>query len=202
MKLRIHISCLIICLFLLVATPATAQNATPHFGLEAGAAFGTFGSGTSLFSHSLAPSLTWDISKDFQFVAGTIFTTASMNGLMAPYSSGGGHALLGDQSTRMQSTTVYAFGVYHLNQQISITGGTWFERSHFDMHESFLNPFASQQNPKGMMLGLDYRVNENLRFGFEINASRGVSPFYPTSFQHSPFHGNFNSNRHFRHYGW
>ncbi len=201
MKLRIHISCLVFCVFLLVATPADAQNTTPHFGLELGTAFGTAGSGTSLFSHSLAPSISWGISKDFQFVAGTIFTSARMNGLMPHYGSSK-HALFGNQPTLMQSTTVYAFGVYHLNQRISISGGTWFERSHFDMHDSFLNPYATQQNPQGMMLGLDYRVNENLRVGFEINASRGVSPFYPTSFQHSPFYGNFNNHRSFRHYGW
>ena len=201
MKLRIYISCLVICLFLLVTTPADAQNTTPHFGLELGTSFGTAGAGTSLFSHSLAPSLSWDISKNFQFVAGTILTSARMNGLMSQYGSNG-HALFVNPSTVMQSTTVYAFGVYHLNQRLSITGGTWFERAHFDMQESFLNPYTSHQNPQGVMLGLDYRVNENLRFGIEVNASRGVSPFYPTSFQHSPFHGNFNTHRPFHRYTW
>lgn len=203
MKLRIHISCLIICVLLLVATPADAQHPTPQFGLEAGTAFGTAGSGTSLFMHSLAPNLSWDISKDFQFVAGTIFTSSRMNGLLPHYdNSFTGNALFGDQSTLMQSTTVYAFGVYQLNQRLSISGGTWFERSHFDMQGSSMNPYANQQNPQGLMLGLDYQVNENLRFGFEINASRGVSPFYPTSFQHSPFHGNFNTHRPFHRQPW
>ncbi len=203
MKLRIYISCIILCVFLFVATPADAQNTTPHFGLEVGTAFGTAGSGTSIFSHRLAPSLSWDIGKDFQLVAGTIFTSASVNGFMPQYGSSlGGQNMFGNHAMRLQSTTVYAFGVYQLNPRISISGGTWFERSHFDMPESFLNPYFSQKNPQGMMLGLDYRVNENLRFGFEVNASRGVSPFYPTSFQHSPFNPNYHRHRSLRHHGW
>ncbi len=203
MKLNIYISCLVLCVVLLIVTPVDAQNTTPQIGLEVGTAFGTAGSGTSMFSHSLAPSLSWDISKDFQFVAGTVFTTARVNGLMPNYGNNiAGQSLSGQGSNLMQSTTVYAYGVYHLNQRLSISGGTWLERSHFDMQEAALNPYASRQNPQGMMLGLDYRVNENIRFGLGINASRGVSPFYPTSFQHSPFHGNFNTHRPFHHYSW
>lgn len=201
MKLRIFISCLIICVYLLVSAPTNAQHLTPHFGLELGTSFGTAGSGTSLFSHSLAPSLSWDISNDFQFVAGTIFTSARMHGMMPYYgNSFNQHAMPGDLTTSIQNTTVYAFGVYHLNQKLSISGGAWFEQSNFDMPEPFMNSYNYQQNPQGMMLGLEYRVNQNTRFGLEISASRGISPFYPTSFQHSPFNSRFNSHRPFHYY--
>lgn len=201
MKIRVHISCITLCLFLLLASPVSAQQFTPHLGLEVGSAFGTTGSSASMFSHSLAPRLTWDLSKDFQFVAGTIFSTTRFNGLPAHTSHiGGNQALFGHDGGRMLSSTVYAFGVYHVNQRLSVTGGTWFEQSNFNMHDSFLNnQFDTQHNPRGMMLGLDYRVNENFRFGIEVSASTGYSPFYPTSFQHSPFYGNFHNNRMIRH---
>ncbi len=198
MKIRVYITCIFLCLVLYLASPVYSQQTAPHVGLEVSSAFGTAGSSASMFSHSLAPNLTWDVSKDFQFVAGTIFSTTRFNGLpLAASNIGGNQALFGHDGGRMLSSTVYAFGVYHVNQRLSVTGGTWFEHAHYNMHDSFLNnQFDMQQNPKGMMLGLNYRVNENLRFGVEVSTGTGYySPFYPMSFQQSPFHGNFHNNR-------
>lgn len=204
MKIRVHISCIILCLFLLLASPVYSQQASPHFGLEVGTAFGTTGKSANMFSHSLAPSFTWDFSKDFQIITGTIFSTTRFSGLPVQTSHiGGNQALFGHDGGRMHSSTFYAFGVYHVNPRLSVTGGTWFEQSHYNMHDSFLNnQLDMQQNPRGMMLGLDYRLNENVRFGVEVSASTGYSPFYPMSFQQSPFHGNFHNNRMMRHKNW
>lgn len=204
MKQRVHIACIILCLFLLLASPAHAQQTSPGFGLEVSSMFGKSGAYGNMFSHSLAPNFTWDVSKDFQFVAGTIFSATRFNGLSSHGSfMGGDQALFGHDGGRMLSSTFYAFGVYHVNQRLSITGGTWFEQSHYNMHDSFLNNhFDMQQNPRGMMLGLDYRVNENVRFGVEVSTSTGYSPFYPMSFQQSPFHSNFHNNRMIRPNNW
>ncbi len=204
MKTRTYITCIILCLVLLLASPVSAQHSSAHAGLEVSTMFGTTGLFGSMFSHSLAPNFTWDVSKDFQFVAGTIFSTSRFTGL-SPHASfmGGDQALFGHDGGRMFSSTVYAFGVYHVNPRLSVTGGTWFEQSNFNMHDSFLNnQFDMHQNPRGMMLGLDYRINENVRFGVEVSTSTGYSPFYPMSFQQSPFHGNFHNNRIIRHQNW
>ncbi len=203
MKIRVQITCLIIVVFLLFATPAHAQNTTPHFGMDVGTSFAMSGSYGSMFSQTLAPRLSWDLTKDFQFVAGTVFSTARYSGFsnQSTYFHSG-QPLLGYDGGRMFSSTVFAFGVYHVSPKLSITGGTWFENLNTPDREGFMNPYAMQQNPRGMSLGLDYRINENVRFGVEVSASTGYSPFYPASFQHSPFHSNLNNNRMFRNHGW
>lgn len=202
MKIRIQIVCFIICVFLFFATPADAQTTTPHFGMDVSTMFGTSWSAGSMFSQSIAPRFSYDLTKDFQFVAGTIFSTTRFSGMSNEASFfTGGQPLYGYDGARMLSSTVYAFGVYRVNPRLSITGGTWFETSFTDNHEGFMNPYSLQQNPRGMTLGLDYRINDNARFGLEVSATSGYSPFYPTFFHHSPFHGNFNSYRRFHQQG-
>lgn len=158
-------------------------SSTPHFGMQFGTMAGVGLSGGSLFSHSLAPAINWDISRRFSLQAGTIFSTTTMNGMnpMFPFTPhmAGGEAMNTMGSQRMFSSMFYVFGAYQVSPRLTLTGGTWMERSHVDLPEMRMNPQAFDTNPRGMVFGFDYRVTENFSFGAEINVSRGYNPFNP-----------------------
>ncbi len=202
MKARMFIFSFILAVALFSFAPATAQLSNPEFGMQAGTVFSTSGPAGSLFTNSLAPNLNFGITKDFHLEVGTIFSTTRFNGF-TPHEGmflHGSESMLFNQPSRMHSTTMYAFGVYRVNPKLSISGGTWFERTQFDMSQTNMNPYASNYNPKGMMLGLDYRVTENLRFGVEVSASSGMSPFAPGFYQHQASPGGFYNHNPFHRY--
>ncbi len=202
--MKVRIPLLVFVLFVaLFATPGFAQFNTPQFGMQFGSSFTTAGASGSLFSNSIAPRLNMDVGKDFHLEVGTIFTTSRFNGVAQGYGmhAYGSESLLFDQPSGMNSATTYAFGVYRLNPKLSISGGTWFERTSFDMSETTMNPYAMSYNPRGMMLGLDYKVTENLRFGVEVSASSGVSPMTHGLYQHSAFPGGFHNHNPFHRSG-
>lgn len=158
-------------------------SSTPHFGMQVGSMFTTGFGGGNMFTQSFAPEMNWDLSKRFSLQVGTIFSTSTMNGMnqLFPYSPhmAGGESMSVLDGQRMFSNTVYAFGHYQVNSRLTLTGGTWMERTNLDFGEAQMNPQAFDNNPKGMMFGFDYKVNENFRFGAEINVSSGYNPYNP-----------------------
>ena len=80
---------------------------------------------------------------------------------------------------RLFSNTVYAFGAYRLNPHLTITGGTWVENNNFGAFQPRMNDQAFNLNPRGVMLGFDYKVSENFSFGAQFNMSGGYNPFSP-----------------------
>lgn len=164
---------------------------SPQFMLGTGTSLTTGGSAFNMFSNWVTPRLSWDTGNQFQLEVGTILSTTRMDG--TAFSTGtqrqeAGMVAFGD-GTRVSRGTFYALGTYQVNPRLSITGGTWVERSGFDMADTPVQGYNYQQNPKGMMLGFDYEVTENFRFGAEINVSGGQNPFSPRGFGHSPFPG-------------
>lgn len=180
-------------------TPVYAS--APHFGLQAGTMFSSGFGGGSMFTHSLAPSFNWDISRRFNIGFGTIFSSSSMNGMNAffPYMPhmAGGESMSLFQNQRLFSTSLYVSGAYQVNPRLTLIGTTWMERN--NLQEMGINPDAFSTNPRGMMFGFDYRVTENFSFGAEINISSGYNPFNPLVGRNfygpgfhspSPFHRN------------
>ncbi len=164
----------------------------PFMTLGLGSSFTTAGSAGHLFSNRVSPQMNWNMSENFRLQVGTVFTSARMSGASGffPYhqQNPGGEFVSG--GGQMFSSTLYAAGSYQVNPRLSILGAGWVERSHMDMPDGIpLNPYAMQQTPHGMMLGFDYKVSENFRFGAEINMSRGHSPFSPGGFYSTPFGG-------------
>lgn len=167
-------------------------NSSPVFGVQMGSSFTTGFGGGSLFSQSVAPHIQFRPGQKFSLVVGSVFSTGSFGGNtpLAMQSSGGG--LFPD---RMYSTTVYALGAYQVNSRLVITGGAWAEKNNMGMMFSpQMNPQAFEMNPRGMMMGMEYKITENLRFGAEINVSQGYNPFNPYrqqgAFQRNPFQRN------------
>lgn len=202
MKARILLFVFILFTVFSFATPVFAQLANPQFGFQAGSVFSTAGSSGNMFTNSLTPRLNFGISKDFHLEVGTIFSSTRFNGFTPYYGMHpqGSESMLIDRQSGVFSATMYAFGAYQLNPRLTVSGGTWFERSSFDMSQNTMNPYQFSQNPRGMMLGLDYKVTENLRFGVEVSASSGVSPMTPGLFQHSAFPGRSHNHNPFHRY--
>lgn len=198
---------ILLALTLMFASPLVAQegaeglfhdrdpvfSATPYLSLDFGSRFTTAGPAGNIFTNTIAPRLNWDVSNDLQLNVGTIFTSArsgTMQGmsLLNPHMAGGEQIHPG-AGGHFFSTTVYAFGAYRVNPRLSLTGGTWIERTNYDLQDTQFSQHGFQQNPRGMMLGLDYKVSENVRFGAEIGFSKGFDPYSPMNFHQSPFGG-------------
>lgn len=170
------------------------------FGLQVGSSFTTGFGGNSLFSQSFAPHFQWNPAQRFSLVVGSVFSTGQFSG------SGGFSpfglvpvADAGMMPQRLFSGSVYALGAYQLNERLTLTGGTWFERNNLQLAQPQMNTQAFNMSPRGMMVGFDYRVTENFRFGAQLNVSQGYNPFNPFNqyggFNHglfapSPFHRN------------
>jgi hypothetical protein len=153
-----------------------------------------------LFSQSFAPHFQWNPAQRFSFVVGSVFSTGQFSG------SGGflpfGFVPVADAGMmpqRLFSGSVFALGAYQLNERLTLTGGTWFEHNNLHLGQPQMNPQAFNTNPRGMMVGFDYRITENFRFGAQLNVSQGYNPFNPFNqyggFNHglfapSPFHRN------------
>jgi hypothetical protein len=158
-------------------------STSPDFGLQLGSSFST-GFGGSMFTQSIAPHLRFDPSKNFSLVFGSVISSSNL-----------GSAFMGSgingAPNRFLSTTIYALGAYSVNPRLTLTGGTWVERNNMNFMNNQMNPQAFNLNAGGMMMGMEYRITENLRFGAEVNVSRGHNPFNmysnPAYFS-NPFH--------------
>ncbi|TVR41364.1 MAG: hypothetical protein EA394_06270 [Bacteroidia bacterium] len=211
MKARNIIAGLFLSIFLFIGSSLLAQDGaesllyerdglfdpTPRMSMQLGSSFSTGWWGGNMFVHSLAPRMNWDMSQNFHLEVGTIFSSARMNTmegmfLFGPHFTDGG-SMPGSQPGTLFSSTVYAAGAYRVNPRLSLIGATWLERIDHDYRGGTpLNPYAMQQNPKGMMLGFDYRVSENFRFGAEVSFSTGYHPFSNMQMQRHPFGGLYN----------
>ena len=156
-------------------------SSAPHFGLQMGSMFTSGLGGGSMFTHSVAPSLNWDVSRRFNLHLGTILSSSQMNGMNAlfPYTMhmAGGESVDMLQSQRLFNTAVYATGTYQVSPRLSLIGSAWVE--HNNLPELGMNPQAFDTTPRGGMFGFDYRVSESFRFGAEVRVSTGYNPLNP-----------------------
>ncbi len=158
------------------------------FGMEMGSSFTTGFGGGSLFSQSFAPHIQFRPGQNFSLVVGSVFSTGSFGG-----NTGLSFQQGVEMPQRLYSTTVYALGAYQVNSRLVITGGAWTEKNNMNMmFAPAMNPQAFDTNPRGMMMGMEYKITDNLRFGAQINVSQGYNPFNPYMqsgpFQSNPFH--------------
>lgn len=211
MKRNPLIGVLFVFVLILTLTPVSAQQFNeneslfkpepprqgPEFGVQAGTSFSAGSGGFNMFSQSISPHMRWNVSPRWSLTVGTVFSTASINGVNSFNNNPlmGGGFQMGPQ--RAFSSTAYAMGSYQLNPRLIISGGAWMEAN--NMSRSFdvqMNPQAFSMGGKGMMLGMDYRITESLHFGAQVRMSSGYNPFNPLynlgplpgqGFQSSPF---------------
>lgn len=157
----------------------TEFSHSPRYSLQAGTAFTTGLAGSGMFTHTLAPSINWDVSRRFTLELGTILSTTHMSGLHAlfpftPHMAGGESI---DRFGRQGffSGTFYAVGAYQVNPRLTLVGSSWMERSQYPTMN--MNPQAFDMNMGGARFGFDYRVSDNFSFGAEVGVSSGYNPF-------------------------
>jgi hypothetical protein len=168
-------------------------SARPTFGMQMGSTF-TTGFGGNMFTQSFAPHLQFRPGQNFSLTVGTVFSTSNFSGGTPMFMNVSGAGM----PDRFLSNTVYALGAYQVNPRLTITGGAWTEQNNLNMMQNQMNPQAFDLNARGMMMGMDLRITENLRFGAEVSISRGYNPFNP----YSSGAGYYNPNPFHRRYPW
>ena len=173
------------------------------FGVQLGTSFTTGFAGSSLFSQSFAPHFQWNPAQRFSLIVGSVFSTGQFSGSsgFSPFGFSPVAAGSALPPQRFFSNTVYAMGAYQANPRLTLFGGSWVEQNNFQHGQPQVNPQAFNLNPRGMMMGFDYRITESFSFGAQINVSQGHNPFNPfyhpgafqrVGFPSSPFHRNPN----------
>lgn len=169
----------------LFEAPAEEINLLPKtdFGFMLGSSFTTGFGSSSLFSQSFAPHFQWNPGQRFSLVVGSLFSTGHFSGstALAPFGLFAGEATQDAMPQRLFSTTVYAFGAYQLSPRLTITGSSWMENNNYQAFMPQMNGQAFNLNPRGVMMGFDYKVSEHFRFGAQFNVSSGYNPFSPFS---------------------
>ncbi len=156
--------------------------------IELGTFFGTgFGSG-NYFGTYVAPHISYPLSKRFTLNAGaritnTFGSSGYESGFYGPY---------GYPAGNFTRSFVYVEGVYQVNSRLTVSGAAYKE---FNL----LNPPSPLDNrynfdSKGFIMGVDYRIGENIFIHGSIEVSDGpgyyrTNPFsFPGSgFGSSPF---------------
>ena len=164
---------------------------TPDFDLTLGSSF-TTGFGGLFSTQSISPRLSFEPGKNFNLVIGSFLSTSQLSsgGSIPGFNS----QLSNGASNSFMSATFYAMGSYNVNPRFTITGGGWVERNNLNPVQYQMNPQAFNLNAGGMVMGMEYRISDNLKFGAQINVSRGHNPFqthYHRGFYHNPVHRMF-----------
>lgn len=178
--------------------PLKSQSSSfnPDFGLSIGSSFMSFQGAGSLFSQSIAPTLSWKASDKFSFHAGALLTNfnpgSGFYSNTSMMNTGSGMFETDFAGSNVISSMFFVAGSYHVNSNLTISGAGYYDQnksSALFMNQNMNSMFGSG-DIKGMMLGLDYKFSENFRFGAEINFSSGYNPMSP--FNQGVFnHGGF-----------
>lgn len=147
----------------------------PSFNISFGTTFAsTFGSG-SYFGTYVSPHISYPVSKRFTLRVGGTLTTTLGNTYNEPYPNRAGFSYFGN----FNRSFVYAEGAYQLNDRLIVTGTVYKE---FNLNQ---NPFPTNEavsyDNKGMILGVDYKVSENVFIRGQVEISNGRNPY-----QYSP----------------
>ncbi len=160
-----------------------------RFNAEVGTFFGTgFGSG-SYFGTYVSPHLSYKVSPKFTLSAGARLETTFMNPFNESDYSGYGYP-----GYYSPGSFVYVKGAYQLNDRLIVSGTVY---KHFNL---FSNPDPAyggfENDYKGIIMGVDYKLGENVFIRGEIEISDGYRPYgYPYSnpgFRADPFSSPFN----------
>ena len=138
------------------------------FGFQAGTSATMFGRSDAVFSSYLAPELRFHVTPKFQLNTGVIysrqFLPATHDGMTGP---------AGAVSDRF---LVFAEGLYHLNERISLSG--MVVKDIGAGMDPRINSFYKNTGYQSMGMGVQYKVTDNLHLGARIRVSNGRSPYY------------------------
>lgn len=144
----------------------------PSFHVSFGTNFATtFGSG-SYVGTFVSPHIAYPVSKRFTLRVGGTFTNALGSTFNEPYPNRQPNYYLGN----LNRSFIYAEGAYQLSERVMLTGAVYKE---IDLTR---NPFPKNQavsyDNQGMILGVDYKIGENVFIRGQVEISNGRNPYY------------------------
>ena len=144
---------------------------SPQVNISIGSSFGSFAPGITTFGAYFMPQMSVPVTKRFSISAGIGYTS-----LFAGFANEGSMF----SNAPQQYGSVYVKGVYQLNQKVTVSalGYKTFNLQQTP-HTETLNPHALDMSNQGVMINLNYKVNDKV----QINASfsydkRNYNPYY------------------------
>jgi hypothetical protein len=137
----------------------------PEVTVSLGTSFTSFGPGYNMFGNWIMPEFTVPVSKKFSVRAGIGYSNMYFS---TPNSEG----TLFQQNNNLQMGTVYVSGIYSVNNKLTIYGTAYKTFDLKPVAQNEINPRALDLSEEGVMLNLDYKVNENFRFNVGISYQR------------------------------
>lgn len=138
----------------------TKTTFKPNVSVTLGSSFTSFAPGVSAFGTYIMPEVTMPLSKKFSVRAGIGYSTMFVT---SPESTGNIFS-----QNNLQYGTVYVSGLYHVNEKLTITG-TAFKTFDLSPKQDEINPYALDFSNEGLMINVDYKVSERVRFNVGIS---------------------------------
>ncbi len=145
------------------------------FGLEAGAAFTSFGRQRSMFSTHLAPEIRYRAAPRVHFSAGVILSTGFMYGTGFEGIGNPQGISSGPSGKRFNRILVYAAGNYQLNPRLTL-GGMVVKELDNDLYRN-MNAFEKNSGFQSVGMNLNYKITDHFHVGASIHVTEG-RPYY------------------------
>jgi hypothetical protein len=148
------------------------QNKKMSLSVEVGTSFGTAPGYGSYFSTYLAPHLSYQLSPKFTLSGG--LKLINYQGGFDYFGSDYLYRPTGNYVYRPVSL-VYMEGAYRINDNLTFTGAAYHQI------DTFKNPAGFNNNLKGIIMGVDYKIGENAWIRGQVEFSNGYRGFgnYP-----------------------
>ena len=145
------------------------------FGLEAGAAFTSFGRHGSMFDTYIAPEIRYKAAPRVHFRAGVVLSTGflSGSGFEGVGTPGGGST--SPQGNRFNRILVYAAGDYQVNPRLTI-GGMVVKELDNDLYRN-MNAFQKNSGFQSIGMNVNYKITDYFHVGASFNVTEG-RPYY------------------------
>jgi hypothetical protein len=156
------------------------QKNKVRVNVEVGTTFGTtFGNG-SYFGTYVSPHISIPVSKRFSLQTGGYLLNSQAlsnngeEGFYNPYNP---------FSNGMTRTFLYVEGAYMLTENLTLTGAVYKEFNMFNKPPPGIN--SGDFDYEGIIMGVDYKIGENVFIHGQIEFSNGRSPYYYSPFGRS-----------------
>jgi hypothetical protein len=143
----------------------------PDVSVSLGSSFGSWGPGYNTFNTWVMPEFTLPINKKFAVRAGIGYSNMF-------FSTPGNEGTIFQQNNA-QFGHLYVSGIYRVNEKFTIAGTAFKSFEIAPPPQNTVNPRAIDFSNEGIMLNMDYKINDNMR----INATFSYQ-------KHNPY-GNF-----------
>jgi len=145
------------------------------FGLEAGAAFTSFGRHGSMFDTYIAPKIRYQAAPRVHFSAGVILSTGFLSGAGFEGPSTPGSGSSSPFGNRFNRILVFAEGNYQVSPRLTI-GGMVVKELDNDMYRN-MNAFQKNSGFQSIGMNVNYKITDNFHVGARINVTDG-RPYY------------------------